>query len=259
MTRISIFRTAKSSRPFRRAVRSLAAQWHRVVDRPVADIRARRIAAVPLTFVSLLLLAFFHAAALHHAGARLVWLVGGIRADVPPALAAARLPLSMFVPAPDLPFLGALVQVAVVFALAERILGAGHTAAVALLTTLAASLAVRVMSRLGPGHPLGLPADETLALDTGPSAAVVGLLICIAWKCRSPVLLTGTVAAMILEVVTVPNIASRGHLVGITAALAYAAAVFSLAEGARRTGHSPAEAGTGCDSSGPRPRGRPRR
>lgn len=224
MARNSIFRTPKSNRPHHRAGRSLAAQWHRVVDRPVADIRARRIAAVPLTFASVLLLTFFHAASLHHAGARLVWLVGGIRADVPPALAAARLPLSLFVPAPDLPFLVALVEVAVVFALAERTLGAGHTAAVALLTTLAASLAVRVMSRLGPGHPLGLPADEALALDTGPSAAVVGLLICVAWKCRAPVLLTGTVVAMVLEVAIVPNVAGRGHLVGIAAALVYAAA-----------------------------------
>ncbi|MEV6777646.1 hypothetical protein [Streptomyces syringium] len=227
MTRNSILRTVKSSRPLRQAGRSLAAQWHRVTDRPVADIRARRIAAVPLTFGSLVLLTFFHGAALHHAGARLVWLVGGIRADVPLALVAARLPLSMFVPAPDLPFLLALLQVAVVFALAERVLGAGHTAAVALLTTLAATLAVRLLSHLGPGHPLGLPADEALALDTGPSAAVVGLLICVAWKCRSPVLLTGTVAAMVLEVAVVPNIASRGHLVGITAALAYAAATRS--------------------------------
>jgi hypothetical protein len=66
---------------------------------------------------------------------------------------------------------------------------------------------------------LGLPHSAAYVLDTGPSAAVVGLFSYISVVKRAPVLFSLTSLSMIIESVTVPNLAGREHLIAIGAAM----------------------------------------
>ncbi|MFD7667631.1 hypothetical protein [Streptomyces sp. NPDC059788] len=208
-----------------RTGRALLAQWYRVAGPAWAALCRRRLAAVPLTAASVVLVITFHALAPTDAGARLVWSLGGVRADVPVRLVLLRLPLSLFAPAPGLPWWGALAQVVVIFGAAECVLGTARMATVSLAVTAAATFFARFLLTLGPGHPLAVsPAEATLA-DTGPSAAVVGLLICVGWACRAPVLIVGTALTFSLECVLTATLSSRAHLGGIAAALLCAAVV----------------------------------
>ncbi len=171
----------------------------------------------------MVLVIVFHALALTDAGERLVWAVGGVRADVPVWLVLLRLPLSLFAPAPGLPWWGALLQVAVIFGMAECVLGTVRTLTVSLVVTAAATFFARFLLTLGPGHVLAVPPAEAMLADTGPSAAVLGLLICTGWACRAPVLSMGTVVTFSLECVLTTTLSSRAHLGGIAAALLCAA------------------------------------
>ncbi|MEV5595418.1 hypothetical protein [Streptomyces sp. NPDC052496] len=206
-----------------RVGRALLAQWHRLAGPTWAALCRRRLAAVPLTAVSTVLVITFHALALTDAGERLVWSLAGVRADVPVGLVLLRLPLSLFAPAPGLPWWGALAQVIVIFGVAECALGTLRTATVSLLVTAAATFFARFLLTLGPGHPLSVPPDEATLADTGPSAAVVGLLICTGWACRASVVVVGTVVTFSLECVVTSTLSSRAHLGGIAAALLCAA------------------------------------
>ncbi|OKH99048.1 hypothetical protein A6A06_26000 [Streptomyces sp. CB02923] len=208
-----------------RTGQALLAQWHRVAGPTWAALCRRRLAAVPLTAVSVVLVIAFHALALTDAGERFVWSLAGVRADVPPWLVLLRLPLSLFARAPGLPWWGALAQVIVIFGAAECVLGTVRTATVSLTVTAAATFFARFLLALGPGHPLAVPPAEATLADTGPSAAVVGLLICTGWACRVPVLVVGTALAFSLECVLTSTLSSRAHLGGIAAALLCAAVV----------------------------------
>ncbi|WP_185836878.1 hypothetical protein [Streptomyces sp. WAC 06783] len=209
--------------PAARIGRALLGQWHRVAGPTWAALCRRRLAAVPLTTASVLLVITCHALALTDTGSRLVWALGGVRADVPLWLVPLRLPLSLFAPAPGLPWWGALAQVIVIFGVAECVLGTVRTATVSLVVTAAATLFARFVLTLGPGHPLAVPASEAVLADTGPSAAVVGLLICVGWACRAPLLIYGTALTFSLECVLTSTLSSRAHLGGIVAALLCAA------------------------------------
>ncbi|UNO43481.1 hypothetical protein [Streptomyces sp. MST-110588] len=201
----------------------LRAQWHRIMDAPWQAVRSRRCAAVPVTCVATSLVVIFHTMALTEPGARLAWLLGGVRVDLPLWLAMARLPLSLFVPAPDLPWWGAVAQVLVVFAVAEVTLGRVKTVVISLTTTAAATLSVRVLIALGPDHVLAVPAAQTHLADTGPSAAVLGLLLCIGWTRRAPVVFLSTLMTGIVECAFTHTLSSRGHVAGTAAALVCAA------------------------------------
>lgn len=226
-----------------RTGRALLAQWHRVAAPTWASLYHRRLAAVPLTAVSTVLVVVCHALATTDAGSRLVWALGGVRADVPLWLVLPRLPLSLFAPAPGLPWWGALAQVVVIFGVAECVLGAVRTAAVSLVVTAAATLFARFVLTLAPHHPLAVSPDEALLADTGPSAAVVGLLICLGWTCRAPVLLVGTVLAFSLETVVTSTLSSRAHLGGIAASLLFAAVACRSPARAATPPPAPAPAG----------------
>jgi hypothetical protein len=77
-----------------------------------------------------------------------------------------------------------------------------------------------VMIALGPGWwGLGLPPEIGHVLDTGPSAAVVGLFTYVAVVRRAPVLFTLTGGSMVWESVAVPNLAGREHLIAVAAAV----------------------------------------
>ncbi|MFF5443530.1 hypothetical protein [Streptomyces sp. NPDC012888] len=173
--------------------------------------------------------------------------VGSVRAADPLWQALLRTPLSLFVPAPDLPVWGALAQMLLVFGIAEICVGWWRTLAVGYLATLAGTTYARVGLALGPEHPLGLPESDRLVNDTGPSAAVVGLAVFVCWRYGAH--LTGglVVLAMAAEVLVKDNLAGEEHLAAVAAVLLLCAAV-TLRN--RRTPAPP-------PGLGPRPRSSP--
>ncbi|MBE8475889.1 hypothetical protein [Streptomyces justiciae] len=180
----------------------------------------RRWRAVPMTLGVVCLTALLHIVHNQSWGFRFVEDVGAVRAEDPLWLALLRTPLSLFVPALDLPVWGALAQILLVFGIAEMCLGWWRTLVIAYVATLAGTLYARVGIWLGPDSPLGLPASDALVVDTGPSAAVVGLAVFLGWRYRAYVTAGVVIAAMVVEVLLKDNLAGKEHLAAIVAVLA---------------------------------------
>ncbi|MFF5917124.1 hypothetical protein ACFY8C_02075 [Streptomyces flavochromogenes] len=175
--------------------------------------------AVPMTLAAVCLTSLFQLVQNQDWGYQPVQNIGSVRAEDPFWLALLRTPLSLFVPALDLPVWGALAQVLLVFGIAEICLGRWRTLAVAYLATLCGTLYARVGIALGPGNPLGLPATDAQVVDTGPSAAVVGLAVYVCWRYGARWTGTLVVVAMVVEVIIKPNLAGREHLAAIAGVL----------------------------------------
>ncbi|GHK01464.1 hypothetical protein SY2F82_32610 [Streptomyces sp. Y2F8-2] len=202
-------------------VRTVRGEWHGIVVDPVRQLLRRGLSGLVLAFVAAFGVIFFHAVAQHPTGAAAVRLLGGVYADLPLWLALLRTPVSLYVPALDLPVWAGITQLFLAFALAELALGRARTLAVAYATTLAGTLTVRVMIALGPGWwGLGLPPEIGRVLDTGPSAAVVGLFTYLSVVRRAPIVFTLTGGSMVWESIVIPNLAGREHLIAVAAAIA---------------------------------------
>ncbi|MET8980338.1 hypothetical protein ABZX85_32510 [Streptomyces sp. NPDC004539] len=170
--------------------------------------------------------------------------LGAVRAQDPLPLALLRTPLSLFVPALDLPVWGALAQILLVFGLAEICLGWWRTLTIAYLATLAGTLYARTGIALGPDVPvLGLPASDAKIVDTGPSAAVVGLAVFLAWRYRAYVTGGVVVLAMLVEVAVKPNLAGKEHVAAILAVAGVVGVLewWGRRSGGRARGHGRAE------------------
>lgn len=224
------------------AVRSFARrEWGPLHAEVRAALLARKWRAVPLTIGAVCLTALFHAVQNQSWGYGPVHDIGVVRAEDPLWPALLRTPLSLFVPALDLPVWGALAQVLLVFGIAEICVGPLRTLFVAYVATLAGTLYARVGVALGPDSPLGLPASDAQVVDTGPSAAVVGLAV---YVCRRyAAYWTGrlVIVAMVVEVFVKNNLAGKEHLAAIAAVLVLCAAVHfsSRAGGGVRSGAPP--------------------
>nr|WP_142214861.1 hypothetical protein [Streptomyces sp. SLBN-118] len=210
---------------------TIVGEWRGIVVAPLRELVHRRLGGLSLAFVATFAVIFFHAIHVTPSGAVVVRLLGEVRADLPLPLALLRTPVSLFVPALDLPVWAGITQLFLAFALAELSLGRARTLMVAYATTLAGTLSVRVMIAIGPGWwGLGLPPEIGQVLDTGPSAAVVGLFSYLAVVRRAPVLFAFTGGSMVLECLVKPNLAAREHLIAIAAAI-----VLGLCHGRFRT------------------------
>ncbi len=188
----------------------------------VRDALAReRWRAVPLTLASVALVCLLQAVQHTRWGDTLVGRAGGVCAALPWWKALLRTPLSLFVPAIDLPVWGALAQVLVLFGIAEITLGRVRTLAVVYLATLAGTGFARWILTFGPHAAPGLGPADLLTRDTGPSAAVVALAVCVAWRYRAWWSAAGVVAAMTLEALWWPNLAGWEHLVAIAVAVCW--------------------------------------
>ncbi len=203
----------------KRVVRWARAEWGPLYVTVRAHLLRRRWRAVPLTVTAVWLTLTLHVVHNQPWGYGVVQDVGAVRAADPLWLALLRTPLSLFVPALDLPVWGALVQVLFVFGIAEICLGRWRTLALAYAATLAGTLYARVGVSLGPGHPFGLTATDARVVDTGPSAAVVGLAVFLGWRYGARVTAAAVIAAMVIEVVVKENLAGREHLAAIAAML----------------------------------------
>ncbi|MFG2424336.1 hypothetical protein ACGFWD_35535 [Streptomyces sp. NPDC048448] len=195
------------------------AEWGPLFLTVRGDLEARRLRAVPVTLGAVLLTALLQFAQNQPWGYRLVQDIGSVQADEPLGLALLRTPLSLFVPALDLPVWGALIQILVVFGIAEICLGWWRMLVIAYAATLAGTLYARIAVMLGPDHPLGLPATDARVVDTGPSAAVVGLAVFVAWRYRAYWTAAVVIASMAVEVTVKGNLAGREHIAALAAAL----------------------------------------
>ncbi|WP_179201964.1 hypothetical protein [Streptomyces caniscabiei] len=208
-----------------RALRWARAEWGLLYATVRPPLLRRRLRAIPLTVAAVCLAAVVHLTHRQSWGYRLVENAGAVRAEDPLWTALARTPLSLFVPALDLPVWGALAQILIVFGIAEISLGRRRTLAIAYLATLAGTLYARVGVALGPDVPLlGLPASDARVVDTGPSAAVVGLAVYVGWRYRAYVTAGAVVVAMAVEVLVKENLAGKEHLAAIAAVLVVCAA-----------------------------------
>lgn len=200
-------------------VRLVRAEWGRLYDTVCPVVARERFRAVPLTLASVGLSALLHFVHGRSWGYGFVQDVGAVRADDPLWLALLRTPLSLFVPALDLPVWGGLLQILVVFGIAEITLGRRRTLAVAYVATLAGTLYARVGVALGPDVLFGLPASDGRIVDTGPSAAAVGLAVFVGCRYRAYVTTAAVVVAMVVELLLKDNLAGREHLAAIAAVL----------------------------------------
>jgi hypothetical protein len=197
------------------------AEWGLLYVTVREPLLSRRLRAVPLALGAVCLTAALHFAHNQSWGYRLVQDLGAVRAEDPLWLALLRTPLSLFVPALDLPVWGALAQILLVFGIAEICLGRWRTLTLAYAATLAGTLYARVGIWLGPDSPLGLPGSDAHVVDTGPSAAVVGLAVFVGLRHGAYVTAGAVVAAMVVEVALKENLAGKEHLAAIAVVLLY--------------------------------------
>ncbi|MFF6912403.1 hypothetical protein [Streptomyces sp. NPDC012466] len=201
------------------------AEWGALFAAVRGPLAERRWRAVPMAVTAVCLTAVLHLVHNQAWGYQFVQDVGGVRAADPLWAALLRTPLSLFVPALDLPVWGALAQILLVFGVAELCLGWWRTLVIAYVATLAGTLYARLGIWLGPDSPLGLPASDRWVVDTGPSAAVVGLAVFLGWRYRARATASVVVVAMVVEVVLKENLAGKEHLAAIVAVLVLCAVV----------------------------------
>ncbi|WP_409240011.1 hypothetical protein [Streptomyces sp. PA5.6] len=199
--------------------RRARAEWGALFSTVRGALAARRWRAVPMTLAAVCLTALFQYVQNQSWGYRFVQNIGCVRAEDPLWLALVRTPLSLFVPALDLPVWGALVQILLVFGIAEICLGRWRTLLIAYVATLAGTLYARVGIELGAANPFGLPASDAQVVDTGPSAAVVGLAVYVCWRYRAYFTAALVTVLMVVEVLFKDNLAGKEHLAAIAAVL----------------------------------------
>jgi hypothetical protein len=139
------------------------------------------------------------------------------RVGGPLSSALIRLPGSLVAPAPMLPVWGSVIQVLLAFGLAEAAVGIFRTTAVVATAQVIATLAGRYFVWYAPVALGGLATSWRTAVDTGPSAATVGLAVYLAIVLGCP-RIGGVVIALVAVAVTVAPgsaLAWREHLVAI--------------------------------------------
>ncbi|MFE9455454.1 hypothetical protein [Streptomyces californicus] len=200
--------------------RAAVREWGPLVTAVRAALAERGVRALALTLTATALTALVQVVQNRSWGYGPVHALGTVRAEDPLWPALLRTPLSLFVPALDLPVWGALAQILLVFGVAEICLGRWRTLAVAYAATLAGTLYARIGVALGPEAFLGLPASDARVVDTGPSAAVVGLAVYVCHQRRAWFTGALVVVAMVVEVLVKDNLAGREHLAAIAVVLA---------------------------------------
>ncbi|MEU3225745.1 hypothetical protein ABZ695_21625 [Streptomyces sp. NPDC006976] len=229
----------------RRAARH---EWGPLRSAVSAPLAAKGPRAVPMTLAAVCLTGLLQVVQNRPWGYGPVQALGAVRAQDPLGMALLRTPLSLFVPALDLPVWGALAQMLVVFGAAEICLGRWRTLLIAYAATLAGTLYARVGIAAGPDGFFGLPASDAWIVDTGPSAAVVALAVCVCCAHRAQVTGALVIAAMAAETVVKDNLAGREHLAAIVAAVALCAS--PVVRGRRRGGQGLGD-GVGTRSGAP--------
>ncbi|MEV7405923.1 hypothetical protein AB0N93_36870 [Streptomyces sp. NPDC091267] len=206
-------------RPVRALGRAARREWGPLWTAVRTALAADRLRAVPMTLAAVLLTALLQVVQNRSWGFGAVQTLGSVRAEDALWVALLRTPLSLFVPALDLPVWGALAQLLLVFGIAEICLGRWRTLLIAYVATLAGTLYARIGVAIGPDGFLGLPASDAQVVDTGPSAAVVALAVYLCHVHRAWFTGALVIVAMVAEVAVKDNLAGKEHLAAIAAAL----------------------------------------
>ncbi|MBL1105991.1 hypothetical protein JK361_15570 [Streptomyces sp. 5-8] len=193
------------------------AEWGLLYVTVREPLRRRGLQAISMTLAAVALTALLQYVQNRPWGYGPVQDLGAVRAADPLWSALLRTPLSLFVPALDLPVWGALAQILLVFGIAELCLGWWRTLAIAYVATLAGTLYARLGITLGPHAPFGLPWTDAQVVDTGPSAAVVGLAVFVGWRYGAYVTASAVTLAMVVEVLLKENLAGKEHLAALMA------------------------------------------
>ncbi|MBD0743195.1 hypothetical protein [Streptomyces sp. CBMA152] len=199
--------------PVRRFVRR---EWGPLYLAVRYALSTQRWRAVPMTLGAVALTSLFQLVQNQSWGFRPVQILGSVKAEDALWISLLRTPLSLFVPALDLPVWGALMQLLLVFGIAEICIGRRSTLLIAYAATLAGTMYARVGIALGPGI-LGLPVSAEEMVDTGPSAAVVGLAVYVCWRYRAYWTAGAVVLAMVVEVTLKANLAGKEHVAALLA------------------------------------------
>ncbi|MFJ9419316.1 hypothetical protein ACIRPT_34930 [Streptomyces sp. NPDC101227] len=200
--------------------RAARAEWGPLLRTGWSALAAKKLQAIPVTLTAVCVTLVFQVVQNQPWGYRPIQNIGSVQAYEHLWLALLRTPLSLFVPALDLPVWGALAQILVVFGLAEICVGWRVMFAVAYLATLAGTMYARIGLWIGPDSPIGLPDADKYVIDTGPSAAVVGLAIFVSWRYRAWFTCGLVVAAMVFEVLFIKsNLAGKEHIAAVLAVL----------------------------------------
>ncbi|MEV6027077.1 hypothetical protein [Streptomyces sp. NPDC052036] len=195
------------------------AEWELLYVTVRQDLARGSRRAIPMTLTAVSLTSVLQFVQNKSWGFGFVQHIGSVRAEEPLSPALLRTPLSLFVPALDLPVWGALLQLLFVFGIAEICLGWWRTLGIAYVATLAGTLYARVGIQLGAHHPLGLPATDAQVVDTGPSAAVIGLALFLCWRYQAYFTGGVVIAAMVGELLVKQNLAGKEHIAAIAAVL----------------------------------------
>ena len=184
---------------------------------PVAKVRRRHLMAIPATIICVVLIGvLWILEMIRPAGLAFVQDIAGVRQGEPLWQLLPQLPLSLFAPAPDLPAWGAMTQVLVAFGIAECWLGWPRMIGIAMITSAVTSMAARMMVYSANWLHIGNPPIDNFQVDTGPSVAVVALLIYLALRLRTYWVVALTAVSMGGEAAILPNLAGREHLVAIS-------------------------------------------
>ncbi|GGV15992.1 hypothetical protein [Streptomyces spectabilis] len=210
------------------------AEWGDLYSTVRGGLVARRWLAIPMTLGAVCLTGAFQYVQNQPWGYQFVQNIGSVRAEDPLWLALIRTPLSLFVPALDLPVWGALAQILLVFGIAEICVGWWRTLLIGYAATLAGTLYARVGIAVGPDSWFGLPASDAHVIDTGPSAAVVGLAVFVCWRYRAYATGALVIVLMVVEVLVKNNLAGKEHLAAIAGVLVVCAAATAVRHVRRR-------------------------
>ncbi len=201
-----------------RLARWARAEWGLLYVTVREPLAKRRWRAIPMTIGAVLLTALLQFVQNQSWGYQFVQDAGAVRAVDPLWLALLRTPLSLFVPALDLPVWGrAGPDPLRVRRRGDRPRPLAHPGHRLRRDPRRHRLYARLGIRLGFDNPFGLPSSDRLVVDTGPSAAVVGLAVFIAWRYGAYVTALAVTAAMAIEVMLKGNLAGKEHLAAIIA------------------------------------------
>jgi hypothetical protein len=139
----------------------------------------------------------------------------GERVSSPARVALLKLPGSLVAPAALLPVWGSVVQVVMAFGLAEAAVGALRTLAVAATSHVVATVAGRYFVWYAPVALGGLAPSWRSALDTGPSAATVGVGVYLAIVLGCGRIGAALVLAIAIAFAARSDLAGREHLVAM--------------------------------------------
>ncbi|MVO86487.1 hypothetical protein GPA10_17395 [Streptomyces sp. p1417] len=206
----------------RRVRGALRAEWRCLALVAWRQLRERGLLGVRLALAASLAMICLHELQQFPASDRVVRLVGEVRADQPLWVSLLRTPVSVLVPTRDQPVWGGLPRLVLSLGLAQLLLGPRRALLVGYGATLAGTLGARVMVAIGPDHFAGVPTAYAHDVDTGASAAVVGLFTCLSVRLRAPVLCLAFVVPTVVGSVLEPNLAGREHLVAVACVAACA-------------------------------------